>query len=101
MTLPFRRWRAALCRRPVLLLVARADGGGGGSDCGAGEQPSYVGAPTTGAGTGCRWSPSEVEVRHDDDGDEGGGHEVDGGAERGPPAGVGHESGAVLPEVLE
>src|SRR4051794_21554279 len=70
-------------------------------DCGAGERPSYVGAPSTGAGTGCGWSPSEVEVRHDGDGDEGGGHEVDGGAERGPPAGVGHESGAVLPEVLE
>ena len=34
-------------------------------------------------------------------GDEGGGDDVDGGAERRPPAGAGDEAGAVLPHVLD
>jgi hypothetical protein len=46
-------------------------------------------------------SPADVDVRDDRDGDQAGGDEVDGGAERGPPPGVGDEPGAVLPEVFQ
>ena len=47
------------------------------------------------------FSPPEVDIGHDADGDEPSCDDVHGGAERGPPAGVGHESGAVLPEVFQ
>src|SRR5215212_2945125 len=45
-------------------------------------------------------SSAEGEVRRDRDRDDPCGDEVDGGAERGPPAGVRNEAGAVLPQVL-
>src|SRR4051794_7262020 len=46
-------------------------------------------------------SPGEVETGQDRDGDDRGGDEVDAGAERWPPAGVGDEAGAVLPQVFQ
>src|SRR4051812_36562076 len=51
--------------------------------------------------TSVPWASSEVQARGDFDDEDRCDHEVDGHAERRPPAGVGDEVGAVLPEVFE
>src|SRR3954464_6657295 len=93
--------------RPMLGTAGAAGRAGGGivrpfwSGWGGRLGLSLGGGRAARPGGFARCSGEVRDAGRDRDGDEPGGDEVDGGAERRPPAGAGDEAGAVLPHVLE